>query len=587
MKIFITFLFTILISASCTVKYNSAITENDLKDHLRFLASDSLKGRSPGTPEDSVSIDYIASEFNKYGLEPYFAEGYVQKFDIIQNISASDSNALIFDGTSYAQHEEFLPRNFSANANLSAEIAFAGYGFNIETDSFTWNDYSNSDLDGKWAMILLGEPENKEIFMSRSRERDKAMLAMDKGAAGVLFVAGKEYDPTDNIEHPGGNEPALNIPVIQIKRDLADRILASVNFTLGELESSIISSGSTGVISVDKILEAEIRMNRNYSHTGNVAAWLEGTDPVLKDEWIIIGAHHDHLGMGGEGSSSRRPDTIAVHYGADDNASGVATLLESAAWFAGNNIRPARSLLFIAFGAEEKGILGSRYFVENPHLDLKKVDIMINADMVGRMKEDSILQIGGVGTARGLRAFLQEKNKNHHFRLEFSDAGYGPSDHASFYSKDVPVIFLSTGPHQDYHTPSDVVDSLNMPGIVMVSEFITDVATDLANADSMLTFQEAGPKENTSRSYRNRITLGIMPDVSGDPKEGMEVLAVTNGKPADMGGMKKGDVITAIEGKEIKNVYDYMYRLNSFKPGESIVVRVKRNNDFIDLLIQL
>lgn len=587
MKSYIVYFSLLLILGSCALDFNPAIDQKDLKIHLSFLASDSLKGREPGTPEDSVTTAYIAREFKKYGLKPFFDNSCIQHFEIISNISASESNELAFNAKAYIQHEDFLPRNYSANSSVKAELVFAGFGFEFENDTISWSDYGNKDVMGKWAMILLGEPKNDEVFMSRSREMDKAMLAIDKGAAGVVFIAGVEYDPQDKIDYSGGREPAIGIPVIQIKRNMANEILKGSAESIEELEKKIVSSGPVEPIFVNKELEARVEMDRKYSKTSNVAAWLEGSDPSLKNEWVVIGAHYDHLGMGGEGSSSRMPDTIAVHYGADDNASGVATILENAAWFAGSDTHPARSILFLAFGAEEKGLLGSRYFIENSILNMQDISLMINVDMVGRMKPDSILQIGGVGTARGMRPFLQEINQKYQLRLEFSDAGYGPSDHASFYSKDVPVIFLSTGPHKDYHTPHDKLDSLNIPGILMVSEFVADVAKSVAQMDSSLTFQEAGPKENTSRSYRNRITLGIMPDVSGDPKEGMEVLAVSKGKPADMGGMKKGDLIIEIEGKEIKNVYDYMYRLNTFKSGESVVVKVKRNNDFIDLLIQL
>ena len=301
----------------------------------------------------------------------------------------------------------------------------------------------------------------------------------------------------------------------------------------------------------------------------------------------MIGAHEDHLGMGGPGTSSRRPDTTAIHYGADDNASGTATVLELAGWFAGQKIKPKRSILFITFGAEEMGILGSRYFVEHSPIDLSKISVMLNIDMIGRMRPDSMLQVGGAGTSPVTRDILKKVNENYHFNLELSDAGYGPSDHASFYAKNVPVMYFSTGPHKDYHTPFDRVDSLNIPGIVMADHYIADVATMVADRDSALTFREAGPKESTSRSYRNRITLGIMPDVSGEGKDGMEVLAVTKGKPADLGGMKRGDVIVAIDGKPVGNVYDYMYRMNTFHYGQAIVVSVKRNNSVIDLLIQL
>ena len=579
------FLYVVL-CLSCTRSYNPAITSEDLLSDLNFLATDSLKGRYPGTPEDSVLMQYIAGKFKSYGLKPAGDE-FIQHFDIISAITPSEEDILKYGGRSFVQGKDFIPMEYSGNDTLNVPVVFCGYGFDVKTDTFAWNDYEGKDPGGKWALIFRGEPENSTIFMDHSRDRDKILLAKDKGAAGVLFVSGKEYDPADRFPDESGKEPSVGIPVVQIKREVADDIMKGSGFEVETVEKRLLAEKKAPAYESLSGLEAGINMVRTYSRTGNVAAVLEGSDPVLRNQWIIIGAHKDHLGMGGPGSSSRRPDTIAIHYGADDNASGTATVLELAGYFSGMKEKPKRSMLFITFGAEEEGILGSRYFVEHSPIDLKKVSVMLNVDMIGRMRPDSTLQIGGVGTAPETREILNHLNGKYHLHLELSDAGYGPSDHASFYAKDIPVMFFTTGPHKDYHTPFDRVDSLNIPGLVMADHFIADVAGIVADRDSALHFTEAGPKESTSRSYRNRITLGIMPDVSGEGKDGMEVLAVTGGKPADIGGMKRGDIIVAIDGKPVGNVYDYMYRMNAMKYGQRIVVSVKRNDKIVDLLIQL
>jgi aminopeptidase YwaD len=320
--------------------------------------------------------------------------------------------------------------------------------------------------------------------------------------------------------------------------------------------------------------------------TSNVIAMLEGSDPALKAEYVIIGAHHDHLGMGGEGSSSRAPDTVAVHYGADDNASGVAGVLEISEFLSAHT--PARSVVFTTFGAEEMGLVGSKYFTEHTPVDMDAVQAMINLDMVGRLNEDRQLQVGGVGTSPGFMQLLDSVNASYGFNLKYANEGYGPSDHASFYAKDVPVLFISTGAHPEYHTPGDQLSSINLEGAQEVMLFAADLATALANQRERIAFTEAGPKvRGSSRSRMGGITLGLMPDVTYDGDEGMPVMFVTEGKPASIGGIQKGDIIVAIEGKNVGNVYDYMSRLGQLKEGMDIVVTVKRDEDLLDLVIRI
>jgi Peptidase family M28/PDZ domain/PA domain len=576
----------VILASSCQQKFNSQITEADLKESLSFLASDSLKGRYPGTVEDSILQAYISDKFETYGLQPYQGS-YIQTFNFQTGIEPSSTNWVSFDNLKFEQGKDFVAMAFSGNDSIKAGFVFCGYGFELEEKDFTWNDYANIDVENKWAVILRGEPSNNKAFISLSKDRDKANLAMDKGAIGVILISGEEFDKADELIQPSGKEGQLDIPVINASRKMMDAILNNSGLSIKGLDKKAGKSPFGQAINVSSDIEAKIELHRMYKTTANVIGVLEGSDPILKDEWLILGAHHDHLGSGGQGSSSRMPDTIAWHYGADDNASGVSSVLELAAYFSAAENKPRRSMMFITFGGEEMGLLGSHYFVGQLDGNVQNIEAMLNLDMVGRMRPDSTLQIGGIGTAKEFNSLVDSLNQDFGFNLKLSQAGYGPSDHASFYIKDVPVLFFTTGIHKDYHTPFDVVDSINFGGMKYTDEFVAAIAKALMGRDSSLTYTEAGPKTSTSRTYKNKITLGIMPDVTGSEEEGLEVLGVTPGKPAQLGGMQKGDIIVAIERKKIKDIYDYMYRLNSFKQGETIVVTVKRNNQTSDLLIQL
>jgi hypothetical protein len=315
---------------------------------------------------------------------------------------------------------------------------------------------------------------------------------------------------------------------------------------------------------------------------------LPGSDELLKNEYIIIGAHFDHLGTGGPGSSSRAVDTTGVHPGADDNASGVAMMLELAEKSATGRNSNKRSIICIGFAGEELGLLGAKHYTENPVIDLKNVNAMINLDMVGRLRNTGILQISGVGTADGLRALVYSVSDTSVIKLALSEEGHGPSDHSAFYSKNIPVLFYTTGAHLDYHTPNDVADSINYSGMISISSLVYSMSTRLASDPERLKFNESGPKIEEGRpSRRKGVTLGIMPDFAGNIKDGLRADFVTPGKPAALGGMKKGDIITAINGLPVNNIQDYMFRMGQLKAGETISVEVLREGKKEVLLIQL
>jgi hypothetical protein len=574
---------------SCQTGFNEEITTEEIRDHIAYLASDELKGRYPGTPEDRQMAQYLAREFRKAGLELYHKSG-IQSFDIVQEIEAGENNILKWGDSELVLDKDYSIFAFSHSGSASGELAFAGYGFQIDEEEIKWDDYASLSVEGKWVLLLRGVPgvqETSSPYVNYSEDRGKALLASDLGAAGVIFVSGTSYDPKDQLVELKGKQHPLGIPVVHLSRSAADQLLTSAGQdSISILESRLTEKEEASSFSTGVEVNVTVDLQPRKMETANVVAALEGSHDGLKNEYVVIGAHHDHLGMGGPGTSSRTPDTIAVHYGADDNASGVAGVLEASEWLSAHV--PARSVLFTTFGAEEMGIIGSKYLAENSPVEMENIQVMINLDMIGRLNEDRQLQVGGVGTSPGFQNLLESINSNYGFDLKFSNEGYGPSDHASFYARDVPVLFVSTGAHSDYHTPGDDLSAINLEGAREVSAFVSEVAAALANQHERLAFTEAGPKvRGSSRGRRGGITLGLMPDMTYDGSEGMPVMAVTEGRPAAVGGIQKGDIIVAIEGKSVGNIYDYMARLDGLKEGMSIVVQVKRDGDLIDLVIRI
>ena len=567
------------------------VTANELKKHVSYLASEELKGRRTGSEGDSLAAEYFHSELQSDGLIPLFGNGFL-RFRVTDKIILGPDNSLIFNGNSLKVDVDFSPFAFSENATFTGSIVFCGYGFDIQEDSLKWNDYSGMDVKGKIVMILRADPEidkNRSPFIKYSRDRDKVLQAKDMGASAVLLVSGKAFDPEDKFEPLAKGEQSVGIPAFRISRKVANFILESKKNGIDDLEKKLNEEHSPDSFVADVSVSGKSDVVQTTVPTRNVVMEILGTDPVLKNEYVVIGAHFDHLGMGGPGSGSRVPDTVAVHYGADDNASGDAMVLELAQKLAAHPESHKRSIAVLGFSGEEEGLLGSKYFVDHANFDLKKVNAMVNLDMVGRLTDSTKLQIGGVGTAEPLKKIIYESCDTTKLKLALSDEGYGPSDHASFYGKDVPVLFLTSGAHLDYHTPKDTWDKINYDGMVKISDVAYRIIADLANADSKLIFKEAGPKLATGRglSRRKGVTLGIMPDFAGNVKNGLRADQVSPGRPAALGGMKKGDIIIAINGKSVNNIQDYMFRLNQLKFGETIHVDVLRAGKKEVLIIQL
>lgn len=328
--------------------------------------------------------------------------------------------------------------------------------------------------------------------------------------------------------------------------------------------------------------------------THNIIAVLPGKDRRLKDEYIVVGSHYDHLGMGGQGSGSRRPDTLGVHPGADDNASGDAVVLQLARYF--KKARPARSIIFAFFGAEEQGIVGSKRFVEwmrqeDPcriHLPagLEGIVAMVNLDMVGRMR-DNALSVSGTGTSTDFKALAEMAAERTQLTITCTPDGYGPSDQASFVAADIPVLYLTTGGHMEYHTPDDVPSTLSYDGMQRTLDYARELVTELAGRPGKPDFIPV-PGSNTMSHARFKVTLGLMPDVTGaSTVPGLRADIVVAGKPAHAAGMRSGDIIQEIDGKPVKDINEYMERLSELKAGTTIPVKVLRGGETIVLQVHL
>ncbi len=563
------------------------ISVSELRDHTEYLASDELGGRLPGTENDRQAAGYIAGEFEKAGIELLGDNGF-QYFDVVTSVKAGENNLLTFGEVKGRVNKDFIPLSFSKNTSLEAEVVFVGYGFQVENDTLKWDEYNDLNVQDKWVIIMRGEPGEENPgspFATNAGLREKVLTAKDNGAGGVIFVSGPSFDKDDALMRMFFDKTTADagVPVFHVKRTLIDSLLG---VSVASLEKKILEEKAPNSFETEDMLFGESDVIHKKVKTMNVVGLIEGNDPALKEEIIVIGAHYDHLGMGGPGSGSREPDTMAIHNGADDNASGVAGIIEIAEKIAANKSELKRTVVVVAFGAEEMGLIGSNYFVEHPIVDMDKVIAMFNLDMIGRLNDERSVAFGGTGTAKETEELLNQYLEIHEMKGSFSKEGFGPSDHAAFYAEDIPVFFISTGAHGDYHTHLDDVEFINFDGQKDVSDLTYDLVIDVADREEALTYQEAGAKTRSTR-MSFKVTLGIVPDFTSSENNGLGVGGVRDGGPADKAGMKKGDIIVALDGMEVGNIYDYMARLKKLEAGQIITVDVIRNEEKVVLLVQL
>ncbi|MFH1175925.1 MAG: M20/M25/M40 family metallo-hydrolase, partial [Acidobacteriota bacterium] len=454
---------------------------------VHFLAADALEGRFSGSPGAAVAAAFIAERFRALGLAPSGeSAGFFQGFSFISAVCPGPGNRLRLElpaGPREASMEgDFQPLAFSASGEAEGEVVFAGFG--IRAKELAYDDYAGLDVKGKVVLVLRFSPEGDDPasrFQPFMALRRKASEAREMGAAALLVTTGPigAKDAAAIKISFDASFADSGLPVMAISTALAEALFAGQGFTLGELQQRVNErrEPASRPLGVKATLVTDVVQVR--SEPANVLALLAGADAARRDEVVIIGAHYDHLGRGGEGSGSLDPEHPAIHNGADDNASGVAALLEIARRLAGGP--PARSVLFAAFAGEEEGLLGSAQLVQNLPVAKERVVAMLNLDMVGRPKEGPMLTIGGYGTAAEWPALLDALNANHHLKLTTNKGGFGASDHSSFYAADIPVLFFFTGAHEDYHRPSDDAGRLDYPRMEQVVSFATDVARRVAD----------------------------------------------------------------------------------------------------------
>lgn len=570
------------------------VTEKDIKAHIFYLASDEMKGRFTGSNEEKMAGEYIQNQFKSYGLSPLFNGSYFQSFPFIEKVELTKANAFSFEmnkkKSELKLNKDFITAPFSGTKNITSSLVFVGYG--ISASKLNYDDYLGIDVTGKVVIALRYHPEHdssKSDFERYSTYRQKAAAARDKGAAGIIFVNGyfpkNDEDQLMELRYDGASA-IKDFSVLQVKINIVDQFLKTEGLSLLEIQKKLDSEKKPNSFELKNIKVTIATEVKEIEKTGsNVAGFLEGNDPILKNEYIVIGAHYDHLGIDQLKSSSMyKGNDPQIHNGADDNASGTTGLLELAEKFGANKNELKRSLIFIAFSGEELGILGSTYFTNNSPVSINNIVAMLNMDMIGRLNEEKSLTIIGAGTSSIWKNLLNEKNV-YGFKLALSDGGSGGSDHQAFTNKNIPVLFFFTGTHSDYHKPSDDADKINLSGQADVVNYVYSMADAIQKNDVKPDFVKV--EETAQRNIpRSRVTVGTVPEF-GYNGNGYKVSGVTEGGPAAKGGMLPGDIIIKFGNKTVNNIYDFMYAMGEFSPGDKVDVIVLRDGKEVTLNLEL
>jgi Tol biopolymer transport system component len=557
---------------------------------VEILADDSMEGRGIGTDGLRKAAAWLEDELRRMGLEPAFGSGYRQSFQMKVGVKRVEGNRL--EGVA---EEDWTPLGFSSSGPFSGELAFLGYG--IQSEEIGYRELEGIPLQGRIALILRYEPQERDEASpfdgkkpSRwSAMRYKTLQVRERGASAVIFVTGPLQDEGEDrlptLKNDGPESPA-GIPVLQVRTSVAQKWLAGAGIDLEAFQREVDrdlrarSVAGTGVT-----LQGEVALEATYEESWNLAGRIPGRGD-LSDDVVVVGAHYDHLGMGGEGSMT--PNESAVHNGADDNASGtVAALRIGERLLADLSGAPSHRTVVIAlFSGEETGLAGSSRFVEEPPFPVERAVAMINLDMVGRLEEGKLVALGSESAPEWDGAIENALRQVTGLEISSHGDGYGPSDQTAFYGAGVPVLHLFTGAHDDYHSPSDDPETLNAEGAARVILFTSALARDLAGEPVRLTYARtsaAPTMQGDSRGYG--AYLGTVPDFTamGATEGGVLLKDVRDGGPADLAGIQGGDKIIAMAGTRIENLYDMTYALQDNKPGETIEVVVVRDDGEIGM----
>jgi Tol biopolymer transport system component len=583
------------------------ISADDLRAMVGYLASDDLEGRLTGSEGEKKAGEYIARYFESIGLRPLGDDGsYFQEFPFTSGINVvEDENEMTVVVDDVTDHldvgQDFTPLAFSESDEIEGEVVFAGYGLTAPGDMEEgYNSYADLDVKGKIVLVLRYAPEDVEMERRQALNlyaglRYKAMIARENGAKGLLVAIGPN-SPNAGELIPVRFDQSLassGIPVASISGDLATSLFANAENSLQDaqdgldIENPHVAS-HFALPGVKVKLTTKVEREKDIGR--NVIAYLPPGNDDKGAPALVIGAHYDHIGRGAIGSLADKDQKDEIHNGADDNASGTSTIMEiAAALVARREADPGPfnyGVVFAAWSGEEMGIIGSNHFVEHPTLEFERVAAYMNFDMVGRVR-DNTLMIQGIGSAEVWSSLVEKRNIPAGFNLKLNDDPYLPTDVTAFYPKKVPVISFFTGSHDDYNKPSDDAETLDYDAMKRIGELGLAIAMDVVGSEERPAWVEVERStQDTGGRASLRAYLGTIPDYAGgDDIVGVKLSGVRADGPADKAGLTGGDIIVEFGGQEIKNIYDYTYALGAVKIGEPVKVVVLREGKRVEVTV--
>jgi hypothetical protein len=584
-------------AASSAATSGPALSAAGLRAAVEYLADDACEGRLTGTPGATRAAEFISTAFQQAGLRPAPGlEGYYQPFTFTSGVrllepentfvvSSQESTAAVELG------RDFVPLTFSGNGFAEGEVVFVGYGL-VEPVDNGYDSYRGLDVDGKIVLCLRDIPE--EVSAERRQElalyagdRYKAKLAADRGATAFLLVIGPNSPNGEELIQfrESDRSSSVPIPAVSVTGSTANRILVKSQTELQTLQDAL-DGGELNPHAGTKTGHA-VRLQTELEKLTGTCRNVVGLVPPSEgiEEYVLVGAHYDHIGTGeGLGSLARTEEEAEIHNGADDNASGTAMVLELAASLAGSGEEPHRGLIFACWSGEELGLVGSTHFAENPPVALDKIACYINFDMVGRLRENKLI-IQAVGSSSSWKAMIERRNIPAGFDLSLQNDPYLPTDLTSFYMKTIPGLAFFTDLHDDYNRPSDDAETLNYDGMERIAHFTERLIRDAAEPDRKIEYTRVEQSAPSSSRMQRRVATGVVPDFSASGDSQMLVADVRPGGPAEEAGVRGGDIIVEFAGKSVASLQDYSDALSAAKPGVAVPIVVMRDGERITLTI--
>lgn len=549
-----------------------------------YLASAPLQGRGIGTQGIETAAAWLEERFAMLGLQAAGdSGGFRDSFDVAIRGTLKRS-ALSVGGKTVAT-KDISPLAFSSSSTVDADAVYVGYG--ISSKEFAYDDYQGPhgaiDVTGKVVVLSRYEPQRHDATsrflgvqpIRESDIRQKALQAKHRGAAAVIIVnPPAEAHETDTVIAFGDGPTDIGIPVVHMSHAAGARAFGA---SLEAARAQIDASGEPNSGLALPRVALTVTIEREHTTVSNIVGVLPAATPI-DDRLVVVGAHYDHLGFGGD--SSLRPGTKAVHHGADDNASGVAVMLELARILQKSDL--SRTVVFVAFTAEESGLLGSSHFVTNGPLKGRTIGAMINLDMVGRLR-DGGLHVSGVGTGEGLQHIAQAASVGLPFRMTTDPDGYGPSDHMSFYLAQVPVLAMFTGTHAEYHTPDDTSDLLNADGMAQVATYTLRIVEALTKRPTLPAYVQVQSSSggdrggSGGRGYGPR--FGSIPAFGDTTTKGVKVSGARPDSPAAKAGLQADDVIVRFGTYDVSGLDDFTFALRQHQSGDTVEVVIERGGE--------